>query len=563
MISWIQTTFHKHFRVIFLVLLAVLIVSFVFTIGAPGIGQGEREVRAREFFGANLSSPDDQQTIFGDASLSVFLQAGYDALQQEQLQFYALQRFAGLHLANELNLPNPDATQLGEFIKTLRAFAGPTGTFDPAAYARFRDNLATNPQVTEADVARVISDDYRYQKVTKLLGGPGYVLDGDVAQQLARADSTWTLDVATVDYTTFSPEITPSDEALRTFFDANTFRYEVPPQVRVRYAAFQATSYLSQVTVTPAEVRAYYDANPARFPKPVATSSDPTVPKIDLDSATSTDAEADFTVVRAQVESALRLDRARRLASQAASDFTVAMFDAQLAADQVPAYFTQRGLTLTAVPPFPRNAVPGIFGGSPQIGNEAFKLGLERPFSDALPVPGGAVVLVWEETLPARTPDFAEANDAVAADYAADQKRQRFLAAGRDLRAAVSQQVAAGVSFADAVKSAADTAKLTTTATTYAPFTRRDPPEALSDTVLSTLDRLGAGDTSELLLSGDTGYLVHVAAQVKPELGSENPRFVEVRDQMAQFNAAQNSNAYLRHLVDGELAKSAPATAAN
>jgi len=43
MISWIQKYFQHHFRVIFAVLLGVVIIAFVFTIGAaPGIGGAER-----------------------------------------------------------------------------------------------------------------------------------------------------------------------------------------------------------------------------------------------------------------------------------------------------------------------------------------------------------------------------------------------------------------------------------------------------------------------------------------------------------------------------------------
>src|SRR5687768_8865816 len=54
MISWIQRYFQHHFKVIFAVLLGLIIISFVFTIGAaPGIGQAERQVVDRYFFGYN------------------------------------------------------------------------------------------------------------------------------------------------------------------------------------------------------------------------------------------------------------------------------------------------------------------------------------------------------------------------------------------------------------------------------------------------------------------------------------------------------------------------------
>ena len=51
MISWIQKYFQHHFRVIFAVLRGVVIIAFVFTIGAaPGIGNAERALVDRPFF---------------------------------------------------------------------------------------------------------------------------------------------------------------------------------------------------------------------------------------------------------------------------------------------------------------------------------------------------------------------------------------------------------------------------------------------------------------------------------------------------------------------------------
>ena len=108
MISWIQITFQRHFRVIFFGLLAVLIVSFVFTIGAaPGIGQGDRQVQARTYFDLNLSSPEDQARLNNDANLSIMLQAGFQNFSAAQLQEFALERYASLYLAERLNLPPP------------------------------------------------------------------------------------------------------------------------------------------------------------------------------------------------------------------------------------------------------------------------------------------------------------------------------------------------------------------------------------------------------------------------------------------------------------------------
>ncbi|MDB6167113.1 MAG: hypothetical protein JWQ83_2253, partial [Lacunisphaera sp.] len=195
MISWIQRYFQHHFRTIFAVLLGVTIISFIFTIGAaPGIGRADRRVREREFFGYNLALAEDQQRLGGDASVSADLQlGGFSGLGAEQLQNYAFQRAAALHLADEWHIPPATSAEIAEAIKGLRMFISPaTGGFDAKAYQTFRDSLKTSPRgLTENDIARVLGDDVRAEKVNKLLGGPGYVLPTDVKSQLTRADTMW------------------------------------------------------------------------------------------------------------------------------------------------------------------------------------------------------------------------------------------------------------------------------------------------------------------------------------------------------------------------------------
>ena len=303
MITWIQRYFQHHFKAIFAVLLAVTIVSFIFTIGAsPGLGRGDRRVVERHFFNYNLSLPDDQARLFGDAQLSASLSVGsFGGLDQEQVQNYAFQRGAALHLAEQWHIPAATTTEIADQIKTLRAFAGQDGQFDPKTYATFRDNLKTNPRgLSEADIARVIGDDVRAEKVQKLLSGPGYILASDVKTMLSRNDTTWALATASVDYKEFKPEIKPSDADLAKFFEENAFRYEIPPRVVASYADFPSISFLPAISVTEAEVRAFYDANPSRFPKPPevkpADEKKPETPP-------KADPAADFAAVRAQVRS--------------------------------------------------------------------------------------------------------------------------------------------------------------------------------------------------------------------------------------------------------------------
>ena len=192
MISWIQRSFQHHFRVVFGVLLAVTIISFIFTIGAsPGIGRAGPKTYSQLFFGHDLSRQGASESLYGDAALSVQLQAGFMPRESAQVQEYGLQRIAALALADQLKISAPTREDLANHIKNLGAFAGADGQFDANRYATFRDSLKTNPRLSEGDISRVLSDDVRIMRLQQILVGPGYVLPGEIRAQLALAD--WAL----------------------------------------------------------------------------------------------------------------------------------------------------------------------------------------------------------------------------------------------------------------------------------------------------------------------------------------------------------------------------------
>lgn len=552
MISWIQKYFQHHFRAIFAVLLALTIISFVFTIGAsPGLSRAERQSLERSFFGHNLASQEDMGKVLGDASLSAQLQAGFNYLEGEQLQNYAFQRVAALHLADQFHIPATSKQEIADYIKTLRIFAGEDGQFDAKRYTAFRDSLKTNPRMTESAVSRVLGDDVRSEKVQKLLGGPGYVLPADVASQLARADSKWTLGTATVDYASFKPTINPSEADLAKFFGENTFRYEVPPRVVVQYADFPAQAYLANIQISEADARSYYDANPDQFPQPAADPKNPA----------PADANAKFTAVRAQVESALRLEQARRLAAKDASDLSYALYEGKVtpgttAFDQL---LASRKISLKTLAPFTQRDGPTEFGGSRDLATEAFKLGTSRSYSDAVTVSTGAVVLFWKELQPAYAPGLAEVRQKVTSDYNENEKRKRFVELGRTLRTQIETRLKAGDNFEKAASTAADTAGVKITAKMFEPFTRRQPPQDLDQSVAGILDRLDKGQVSDMSILADKGILAYAADRHAPDLTEANPGFTAMRNQVAATNGRMSAGAYLREIVEQELKRTEPA----
>lgn len=560
MISWLQKYFQHHFKVIFVVLLGVTIIAFVFTIGAaPGIGTADRQgVSDRPFFDYNLSLQADQQRLMSEAGLSASLRVGaFAQLDGDQLQNYAFQRAATLHLADAWHIPSPTPAEITAQIKTLRMFAGQDGQFDAKAYQTFRDNLKTNPRgITEADIVRVIGDDVRAEKVQSLLSGPGYVLAADVRNQLVRTDTTWTLFTATADYAAFKPEIKPSEADLTQFFEQAGSRYDIPPHVVISHLDFSALEQLSKVTLTEAEVRAFFDANPSRFPKP-ADPAKPDATKPDVTKAV--DPNADFAAVRAQVESTLKFERAQKLANKTASDVSLAIFESKARTPEaLAAFLASRNLTPKPIAPFARDASPAELGGSPEAVAEAFRLSKDRPVSDAISTPTGAVILLWKETQPTRKPLFAEVKDKVASDYVEGERRKRFIELGKTARASLETRLKAGEKLEQAGPAVGTAHNLKIEVKAIPAFALRNRPPELDFSILGALERLEKGQLSEMIFSGEKGIFVYAADKQLPDLTDANPRFAETRSQVAGFTGRLGASAFLSEIVEQELKKTLP-----
>jgi|CZKI01.1.fsa_nt_gi peptidyl-prolyl cis-trans isomerase D len=547
MISWIQRYFQRHFRIIFGVLLAVTIISFIFTIGStPGIGRADRREMTRDYFGHNLASREEVQRMIEDAHLSSYLQYGSD-IGADQVQNLAFQRAAALHFADEMHIPIPNTAEVTDYIKGLPIFGGADGHFDVSRYDKFRNGLKSNGFLSEAEIARVLAEDARTAKIFQLLTGPGYVLSGEVRNVIVKADTSWTISTATVDYGAYDPGISPTNEEISKFFSGNSFRYTVPPRISADYVDFPAAAFALQNPPTDAEVREYYDAHPERFPK--ATSAK--VPAVKPDPA------ADFKAVEPQVRAALQFEKTKRHAVTAASDFAYALYEGKVTrGTALDSFLAAHKAKPASLAPFTRDSGPAEFGGSRDIANAAFALNADRFYSEGIPSPNGAVVLIWRESLPAHEPRLADVRDKVRADVIDDMKRKRFIEFGRTLKAATERRVKAGESFEKAAEEAGGAVKLAVKA--YPPFTYRDQPRDIDQAVVGALDRLDKGGVSDMAITADKGFLVYAADKNLPPLTESNARFVQVRAQLAISFARGESFAVLEELVDRELKRTDP-----
>jgi peptidyl-prolyl cis-trans isomerase D len=547
MISWVQRNFQHHFKVIFGIVLIGTIVSFVATIGATSsIGYNNRGSIARDYFGHNLGSAADVGQMVRDAGMSAQFQTGAANLTQEQVQNYAYQRTAALHLADELHIPQPTEAQLAEFIKTLRIFQDKDGRFDANRYNLIRTSFDGQGGSTEVSPARIIADDVRVNEVGGLLSGPGYVFADDVRRTLALEYTTWSLETATVDFSSFKPEIDPTEAELQKFFSENSFRYDIPPRVSASYVEFPASAYMAAVSATNDEVQAYFDANENQFNPQPAAGAKPADPKLHVT----------LQAVRPIVEVEVKIKKAQRMALDAAANFALGLYDNKITpGPSLDAYLAASRLTAKPLAPFSQDAGPAELGGSKEIAEAAFRLDADRYFSEELPTPNGAVILLWRDTLPSRKSMLMEVSAKVAADYVENERRVRFAELGQTLRAKIQADLKSGLSFDQAVSRAAGgTVSITTKH--LAPFQMRNRPKDLDESVAGELDRLGKGDVSEMAQASIGGVFVFAADKTAPDLSPANPHYAETRSEIAFYSSRITSNSVMKEIVETELKRS-------
>lgn len=544
MISWLQTRFQKHYQVLFVVLLAVIIVAFVFTIGAsPGIGRADQTGARREVFGTSLTTEQDQRDFFEIAQISAYLQTGSQSIGGTEIQDYAFQRAATISIANSLDLPGPSDEQLAEYIQTLRAFTGPDGQYDNEAYARFLDSVAANPVLSESIISYILKEDYRSQEANRLVGGPGYVLDAEARIQQDRLKAEWTVAEGTLSLTEFDPVIEPADEELEAFFEENSFRYDIAERMSVGYVVFDAADYTESVDLPEADIAPYFETNKDRYQSLSDSRSEQTdeaLPEVKLED------------VRDTVESDLRLEMAKNIAVRTASDFAYALFENGVEPDSeaLASMISSSGLEPLMVPPFARGQVSIGMGWNRQIVEEAFMLTPDHWFSDPLTVGDTVILMFFQDRLASYTPEFATVRAQVLTDYATERKRELFVEKGEDLKIRLQEAIDSGKSFSEAAVEEGMEIK------EWVDFTFATPPEDFNYSILTRLEQVPVGGVSDMTVASDLGSFIHVVSRSLPGGEINESELESIRQQIANLNSNLSRSLIFTDMVREELIRS-------
>lgn len=549
MITWLQNTFGKHHRLLFSILLAIVIVTFVLTIGPQSFfgGRSEQEIKQLNFFGYDLASQTVVGKLMTSAQLSSYLNPKDTTLFRNRTEDYFAARTCALGLANEMGIPQPTKEQFDSFLRGRSAFAGEDGLFSQEKFSQFHDAVQTSGRFTAEDVVKTLVEDWRVDQVVSSIGGPGFILPYEALKQYEVQNTAWALDVASSDYNAYKPEIADDPAADQQFYDANPSRYEISVMAKAASVEFTIETFLPRVPEPDeATVAAYFEKNKPRFQKapPPPKEGEPAPEKL----------ETTLEEVRPEVVKAVKDEAARKLAAEAADTFSYQLYREKIGKGS-PAFFAaidQHEGILTDLPPYPKTQLPFQTGIPGKALTLVFDMNDKDYYSESQRTRFGVSVLIYETLIPSRIPFYEEIAAKVSADRKEEERKRLFLEEGRRTRLALIEALSANPDFSAVAKEKGLEVK------NYEAFTLENLPSGLDYQTFTQAEAAKAGEVTEMAFRNNRGFFVFVRQKEVPQVAKDSPQVSENMTKMREMAHLFSAWLFLAEYSGRELEKLNP-----
>ncbi|MFO1477004.1 MAG: peptidylprolyl isomerase [Verrucomicrobiota bacterium] len=459
-------TIRKHSTWLWIVIIAAVIVTFVYWGGA---GRGGNGRGGRVNLGAIDGRPitmDEFTQAQREVNLRFILQYGPDADPRK----------VGFDI-------NRETYQWLFYLRELEAFGIQVDSASVAQEARrilsnFNGRVPFDPY--GGDFQRFLRHNLGIQQMASMLGLSGRLVGPDEArgyyirehQELA----TEAVFFSASNYLASVPAPTPA--ALGQYYTNEMAAYRLPDRVQVSYVAFNITNYFARA----AQERTNLDQ------------------VVEADLANLGTNYLRFGKTPEEVKARLRDERIRQQAEldarRDANAFASAVFDMNpVAPENLELYAKTNGLKAQVSAPFDEEFGPREFDGGPNFAKVAFGLTPANPFAEPIVGDGVVYVMAYNRQIPSQVPPLADVRDKVTADFKFTQALQQARAAGDAFYQAATNGLAHGKKF-DAVCAEAKVKPVTL------------PPFSLSTReVPETGDRVGIYQLKELAFTTPPGKL--------------------------------------------------------
>lgn len=518
-----------------IVVLVVVFVSFLFTgnsmpkmggsapvMKIDGRGYDEKEFRRLGTGAYEVILGAARSGDFGlyQAFMPLFGRSGGDDIPKQLFVGRTLLRGAkdefGIHPTDE---------EISSYIRKMRIFSGPDGSFDADNYRTFVEKSMSRLGMAEHDLRDIASDAIVAEKLQAILSA-GLGTDRDATiRELALNEQQITVELGRLDLDTYQDKIDPKEEEIKAFWESIQDSFKTEPLRKFTY-----------VLVTP-EVA----AEPA--PEPAA-------PPLPADATEEAKAAAKKAEEDKKAANAAKFAEARR-ANQIKVDGLVDDFLFNLEEKHGAGFeelAKKSGWEIKTTELFPQGKPPAELdidlrassqGGKAVVPLFQIKAGGDAfsKISEAIPVGEGQwLVARLDGEEPARVQTYAEARADARAKYIEEKGLEAVKTATEQAVTKIKEGLAAKKSFAEAAKEAgiAETKTVANVNRTYRPDAVTEPQGLFE--AARTID---PGSIANPITESDRSFIVYV---VKREVVKE-PNAAARVDAEVKNSAAGNSFA--------------------
>ena len=542
MFTWLQSLFQKYGKWMFLLLLAPVIVAFVFTITPARSGLTKADsLRKIDYFGYNLASERDLRTIFLGAEISAWIQSGRRPYSQEMIEDFAFNRTAYLAMAENLNVPSPNDKQLRDYLTTKRAFLGNDGKFNEELYFIFKNAIQADSRISQERVAQTMSEDYRIEKIQQAMIGPGFVQPFEVKKQIELLNTLWSVNVASRGYEEYKPFILIEESKLLNYYESNKFRYEVPTRIKVTAIVFSLIDFRDSIAEPQdSELESFFDSQPTRFKDEPDSNED------------NSEKEITFSDVKDKVREAYLDEKAGQLTAEAADEFTLRLYRDKIEkySESFNQLMVKKNGHKASIPLYSRTDPPTDTKISRQALIDAFNLDERRYFSDIIKTQDGSAVLIYDNKVEKYIPSFDEVRKSILTDYEESERKRLFIEEGQTINSKLTTAMNEGKLFPVVAED------LDLSVETYKDFTRREPPDEFNFSLFTSVENLSPGDVTPMLFIENKGFFVHLENKITPEESSDFSVYESTLSQIVQATNYYSGQSLILELRSNELDKS-------
>ena len=548
-------TIRKHSALLWWSIIPITILSFVVFMGSgPGrSGGGAQTGGYGTIYGKPVTAADYQQAQ-NEFFILYWMRYGqwpdkdsrldHAEFEKETYKRLMLNRKAAqldIHVSEESL-----ATAASEFLRSL------SRNGETVPMQKFVEQVLAPERLGLTDLQNALRDDLVVEQMIQTLGLSGELVTPQEAGLLYdRENQEFSAQAVFFSASNYVAQATITPAAVAQFYTNNMAAYREPDRVQVSYVFYNVTNYLAQSkaewekTNFTEYVDSVYQEHQSEF----------------ADAKTPDEAKA-------KIRELLIRNRALVKARELANEFATALFALEpVKPENFATLAKQKGLAIHTTAPFSETYGPEEISVPTAFTKAAFQLNADVPFAGPIIASDGIYIISLAKQLPSTIPALDQIRSRVTTDFKDQEVVALAQHAGTNYYYALTVQMAAGKTFAQAAVAAGQKPVV------LPPFSlsSSEMPELDGHATMVQLQRAAfntpAGHVSSFLPTSDGGFILFVQQLLPVDEAKKNAALPQFTAQIRRSRQGEAFNRWLqteanRELTDTPLVKRANAGAA-